>query len=167
MKLEKKTAQTLVFGLAVTMIAIGFKGFDPVEAKNSAGAALIDSEWENCLRTHFEKRLFNYIDASKDQEKSLDALFKQHMDQTRPTREKLRAGAIELAELFASPSASSEQIEEKAKELRTLHESLADGRLANALKLRDMLSTEQRKLISERVISRLEGNQNHRGLKDF
>src|SRR5262249_23045053 len=129
------------------------------------GTAMIDAEWENCLRTHFEKRLFNYIDASDEQEKKLDALFKERQEETRPTREKLREGGVELAKMFAGEEATDDQIETRVKELRTMREKLADERLETALKVRHILNPEQRDLIAKRIINRLSGNEKHHFLK--
>jgi|SRR6516164_11755689 len=168
MKLEMKTLNrqlAWISLLAITSLACGFKVLAPAEAKHAAGAALIDAEWENCLRTHFEKRLFNFIDATDDQEKNLDALFKQRMEETRPVREKLREGLVDLAKMFASQDASDEQIQEKAKELRALNQELAGGRITIALKVRNILNPDQRKLISDRLIGRLSGNERDHFLK--
>lgn len=153
--------------LAIASIVIGLRTLEPADAKNAAGSALIDAEWENCLRTHFEKRLFNYIDASDEQEKKLDALFKQRQEETRPTREKLREGAVELTKMFAGNDATDEQIQTRVIELRTMREKLADERLETALKIRHILTPEQRDLIANRIICRLSSNQKQHFLKSF
>jgi Spy/CpxP family protein refolding chaperone len=168
MKIDRKTVNrqlTWISLLAITSIACGLKVLEPAEAKHTPEAALIDAEWENCLRTHFEKRLFNFIDATDDQQKNLDALFKNRMEETRPVREKLKVGLVELAKLFASADATDEQIQEKAKQLKELNEELAGGRITTALKIRNILDPDQRKLVSDRLISRLCGNERQHFLK--
>ena len=105
-----------------------------------------------------EKRLFTLISASDEQKKTLDTLFHQRMEESRPDREKLRNGVIELARLFESRQASNRDIEDKAQELRTLHDKIADERLKTALKVRDILTPEQREILSERVVERIAGN---------
>jgi Spy/CpxP family protein refolding chaperone len=168
MKLEIKTVNKQLIwlsALSIASMAIGVKALEPAYAKNPAGTSLIDAEWENSLRTHFEKRLFHYIDASDEQEKKLDALFKGRLEETRPTREKLREGAVELTKMYADEEATDDQIEAKVKELRAMREQLAEGRLKTALQVRHILTAEQRNLIGNRIINRLSENEKHPFMK--
>jgi Spy/CpxP family protein refolding chaperone len=151
-----KSRGMFVAFLAATIVAL-WQFANSVDAKEAA-TALIDADWENCLRNHMEKRLFTLISASDEQKKTLDTLFHQRMEESRPDREKLRNGVIELARLFESRQASNRDIEDKAQELRTLHDKIADERLKTALKVRDILTPEQREILSERVVERIAGN---------
>lgn len=164
MKIETRTWSKLSSTMAVltaVTLSVGWKTPDPAEARGPANGALIDVEWENAVSSHIEKRFFNLIDATDEQEKTLDALFKERLEQTRPTREKIKQGATELAQMFASPEATEQQIEDKAKEIRALRDKLADERIATVLKVRKILDPNQRKVLSDRMVNRLTSNRRH------
>jgi len=140
----------------------------PVWAGDSAGAtaSFIDKDFEVALRKHFQKRFFNLIDASEDQEKKISTVLEERMDATRPQREKLRAEAVELTQLMAS-NASDDQIVDKVHEVRELRNKLMDERLTTALKVRSFLKPEQRKTISDKIVGFLSGNARPRLLNNL
>jgi Spy/CpxP family protein refolding chaperone len=170
MKLEmnSQTKRTALIGIAL-IVGLGYGGrvLFPADAKEFGTAGLIDADWENCLRKHVEKRFFHLIEAREDQQKTLDALFKSRMEVSRPTRETLREGAVELAQLFASSDATDEQIEQKSKQLRALHEKLSDERIETALKVRGILDADQKKVLSDRITALLTGNEPPRLRRGF
>jgi periplasmic protein CpxP/Spy len=73
------------------------------------------------------------------------------MDATRPDREALRQGLLQLSNLMSSDDATDDQITQKAHELRALHEKINDQRLDSLLKVRKVLTKEQRNKINERI----------------
>jgi Spy/CpxP family protein refolding chaperone len=165
MKIDSKSKSKLVFASVLATGVFGVLQFaGSVDAKESA-AALIDADWENCLRSHIEKRFFNLISASEDQRKALDALFEKRMDETRPDREKLRGGAVEFVKLFENSQASDKDIESKAQELRTMREKIADERLKTALKVREILTPEQRQIVGERIVEKITANRKSQFLR--
>ncbi len=137
----------------------------PVWAVDAAtSGTYIDKEFEVALRKHFEKRFFNFIDASEKQQQQITELIDRRMDETRPQREKIRHEIVELSEMCAS-DASDEQVTEKAHQIRSLHEKLMDERLATALKVRALLTPDQRKAVSDKIVGVVTGQGRARFLR--
>ena len=86
-------------------------------------------------------------------------LFKKMCDANRSTREQVKQDAVDVANLMADQSATDEQIRNKVADIRKLREKLQDSRLDTALKVRAILTVEQRKVVSDRVIGFITGNQ--------
>jgi Spy/CpxP family protein refolding chaperone len=138
----------------------------PVFAVDDGGksAPFVDKEFEAALRKHLQKRFFNLIDASDSQREQITSLLDESREAVRPQREKLKSEAIELTELMEG-SSSEEQIRAKVQELRSLRDKLMDDRLTTALKVRALLKPEQRKLVSDKIVSLLNGSGRARMLR--
>ena len=138
----------------------------PVWADESVGAKapFVDKEFEQALRKHFQKRFFNFIDASDSQREQITALLEERMETCRPQREKLKSEAIQLPEMMAG-DASDEQVRNKLHELRDVRDKLMDERMTTALKVRTLLKPEQRKAVSDKIVALLSGNGRARMLR--
>jgi Spy/CpxP family protein refolding chaperone len=155
----RKTSLLLAFGTGALIVGAPFMA--PALAGPLNSDSLVDPEWETAVRKHVEKRFFNLIDATESQKSQLDDLFKQRVEGNRQNREQVKKGAVEVAQLMADDSASDEQIRNKVQEIRKLREQLMDSRLDTALKVRAILTKEQRKIVSNKVIGFITGNQRH------
>ncbi|MBS1955367.1 MAG: Spy/CpxP family protein refolding chaperone [Cyanobacteria bacterium SZAS-4] len=138
----------------------------PVWADDSTGAKapFVDKEFEGALRKHFQKRFFNFIDATDTQREQITALLDERMEVCRPQREKLKNEAIQLSEMMAG-DASDEQVRNKLHELRDMRDKLMDERMTTALKVRNMLKPEQRKEVSDKIVALISGNGRTRMLR--
>lgn len=154
---SKKTSLVLAFGAGALIVSAPFVA--PALAGPLNSDSLVDPEWESAVRKHVEKRFFNLIDATDSQKTQLDDLFKKMCDANRTTREQVKQGAVDVANLMADQSATDEQIRNKVADIRKLREKLQDSRLDTALKVRAILTVEQRKVVSDRVIGFITGNQ--------
>jgi len=119
---------------------------------------LIDSDFDAAVGKFLVKRFCKRIGATPEQTTKLSALVSQTRESTRPEREQLREGALELSELYASDEATDEQVKAKALELRAVHEKIMDERLQAALKARQVLSHEQREKINKRISDFITGD---------
>ena len=133
----------------------------PVFAGGALAPKLIDKPFEECLIRHFQTRFFNRIDATKEQRQKLADIFAERSDETRPMREELRQGLLELNELMAQKDTSDQQIIDKAHQLRELRNKMMDERLKSVLMVRDVLTQGQRELISSRISGLISGQWNH------
>jgi Spy/CpxP family protein refolding chaperone len=149
------TKKTLALSLVV-MAPLACWTVQQVEAGNST-APLIDKDFEVAMRKFVTKRFYNRIDATDDQRQKLDALFAGTQEKTRPLREQLRQGLLDVSELSASNDATDEQILAKVKELRAIHEQVSDARIDAMLKARKVLTAEQRQMINKRVSEAITG----------
>ncbi|HEY9756614.1 MAG TPA: Spy/CpxP family protein refolding chaperone [Oculatellaceae cyanobacterium] len=122
-------------------------------------AQFIDKDFEMALKKHFERRFFDRINASDEQREKISALLSARLEATRPLREELRAGALELTELMGADTPDT-TLTEKAHNLRDKRDKLADERLQTILKVRALLTAEQRKQISNRIADALSGGSN-------
>jgi Spy/CpxP family protein refolding chaperone len=141
---------TLTLGLAVYIPA--------AEAGKAAGEALIDGDFEEAMLKHFERRFFKRIDATDEQRTTMSEIFLKQMQSSRSQREAIRRKLIDLSDFIAADGSTDEQIKEKVAELRTMHEKLMDTRVDTALKVRQVLTPEQRKTIADRIANLLSGN---------
>lgn len=153
----RKTSLVLAFGAGALIVGTPF--IAPVLAGPLNSDSLVDPEWENAVRKHVEKRFFNLIDATDSQKSQLDDLFKQRVEGNRQNREQVKKGVVEVAQLMADDSATDEQIRSKVKEIQKVRQQLIDSRLDTALKVRAILTKEQRQIVSNKVISFITGNQ--------
>jgi len=151
----------LVLGttLLVATLTLGMAVYIPAaEAGKSAGENLIDGDFEEAMLKHFEKRFFKRIDASEEQQTALSAIFLKQMQGSRSRREEIRHKLIDLSDSFAADGTSDDQIKEKVLEVRTMREKLMDTRVDTALRVRQVLTPEQRKTIADRIANLLSGN---------
>ena len=145
--------------LLVATLTLGMAVYIPVaEAGKSAGENLIDGDFEEAMLKHFEKRFFKRIDASEEQQTALSAIFLKQMQGSRSRREEIRHKLIDLSDSFAADGTSDDQIKEKVLEVRTMREKLMDTRVDTALRVRQVLTPEQRKTIADRIANLLSGN---------
>ncbi|MBX9949598.1 MAG: periplasmic heavy metal sensor [Candidatus Obscuribacterales bacterium] len=154
---NRKTSLVLALGAGALIVGAPFVA--PALAGPLNSDSLVDPEWESAVRKHVEKRFFHLIDATEAQQAQLDDLFKKMCDSNRSTREQVKQGAVDVANLMADQSATEEQIRSKVADIRKLREKLQDSRLETALKVRAILTVEQRKVVSDRVIGFITGNQ--------
>jgi len=121
------------------------------------GIAIEDDEWSNCLRKHFEKKFFKRIDATKEQEEKLSALIDNAAQENQGMRAEIKEKALSLVDSFGGSNASDDELRRQVAELRTLHEKLMDRRLETALKVRAVMTPEQRKIVLEKFKQRFDG----------
>lgn len=106
-----------------------------------------DSELEEAVVKHALKRFFNRIDASENQKKEISELVNSKRKANQVKREALKTGMkdfVSSATRLDNSDSSSTTLRAKAKELRVLHEELMDDRLESFLKVRALLTGEQK-----------------------
>ncbi len=163
--LGKKTSAMLALGAGALIAGAPF--VTPALAGQLNSDSLVDPEWESAVRKHVEKRFFNLIDATDSQKTQLDDVLKQACDSNRSTREKVKEAAVDLSNMMADESVTDEQIRQKVAEIRKIREKLQDSRLDTALKVRAILNKDQRKIVSDRVVGFITGNQRQRFLRSM
>lgn len=161
----QKTSAALAFGAGALIAGAPFVA--PALAGPLNSDSLVDPEWESAVRKHVEKRFFNLIDATDSQKTQLDDLFKKMCDTNRSSREQVKQGAADVATMMADNSATDEQIRNKVADIRKLREKMQDTRLETALKVRAILTNEQRKVVSDRVVGFITGSQRPRLLRSM
>jgi Spy/CpxP family protein refolding chaperone len=137
--------------VALLLLIPAFTVVTQASIAGPAIGALIDKDFESAMRKFVTRRFFNRIDASEDQRAKLSAIIEKNMDESRPDREQFRQGVLDLSNLMASAEATDEQIKEKAGEVRSMKQKLADRRLSAALEVRKVLTVAQRQKINSRV----------------
>lgn len=142
--------------VAAMMVGVGNMA-QPVLASTGEAMKLVDKPFEECLIKHFQVRFFNRIDADVAQREKLSGIFVKRAEETRPLREQLRQGLLELNELMAQEGATDEQIIEKAHQVRDIRNKVMDERLKSALQVRAVLSQAQRQFISDKISGLITG----------
>src|SRR5262249_21392767 len=123
---DKSKINYLVVSAATAFLTLAFsKLAEPVFAQETSGSALlIEKEVEVAVCKHVQKRFFNLIQANAEQRSAIESLLGDGQERTRPMREELREGLLVLNGMVAGETASDSDIEQKAMELRSLHEKI-------------------------------------------
>lgn len=153
--MKRSRMQTVCLWSLILAVPIGMFVSQASSARDVAAAVSIDKDFETCVRKFVSRRFYHRIDATEVQKEKLDAIWSATMDSTRPEREQLRRGLLELSDLMAQDDATDEQITQKAHELRALHEKIQDERLISVLKARKVLTQEQKKKLHDRLTDAL------------
>lgn len=154
----------LLAAAAFAVLAPVNLGFSPALAAPANSGSLIDKDFEVALRKFVSKRFFNRIDATNDQREKLSAIFSDTQESTRPDRESLRQGLIDLSSMMANDKVNDEDIAKKVHELRELRSRIMDKRLSAALAARKVLTAEQRQKIHDKITEVLTGGLKPRAI---
>lgn len=162
--MNKKTKNLAVQSLlAVSFFSLGYLGavttdpafaMDPVSPQMTTG----DPQLREALKNHFINKFFKLIDASESQKKELNTLFDEQCQFAGPIREKMRSRGLKLADMIADDSVSDQALLAEADELKAMKEEIATGRRNTMIKVRSILTKEQKELIANRIKARLTGN---------
>lgn len=150
---HKYTAISLAAG--AVMLAAGSNLAAWAEKSSEEGGLLIsqmqqsggDPEFEEAVVKHILKRFFNRIDANDSQRKEISELVKDKRTANQAKRAALKVGIkdfLSAATSLDNSESSAATLRTKAKELRAMHEELMDDRLESFLKVRALLSSEQK-----------------------
>jgi Spy/CpxP family protein refolding chaperone len=159
--MQPNKTRNLLLGTALVAVVFGAGKLGlPALAADTAVAAgnLIDRDFQDACRKHFEKKFFHNIGATSEQQAKIDKLVENSMDETLPMREKLKQGLLDLNDMAAKDDTTDDQIVQKAHELRALHEQIADRRLQTVLAVRQELTGDQRKQIASRIKGLISGD---------
>lgn len=143
--------------LVATVLATGILSVAGYAETVTTTTPLIDSDFENSLVKHFEKRFFNRIDATSEQRHQLSEAISSRINATRPMREELRRQILDLTQLMADKDATDEQIIAKAHEVQEFSSKMVDERLKTALAVRSLLTQDQRQQISDQLSGLISG----------
>jgi Spy/CpxP family protein refolding chaperone len=155
MKFGRKTKMGAVILTLMSPALIG--SFTPSSAGTPVTGPLIDKDFEVAMRKFVAKRFFNRIDATAEQREKLSKIMADTQDETRPWREELRQGLLDLAGLMTDEKTSEDQIKAKVSELRSLHEKVQDRRLQAMLAARKILTNDQRQQLNGKFTELLTG----------
>jgi hypothetical protein len=111
-----------------------------------------DPELQKALVKHLLKRFYSRIDASSAQRKEISQLVDERMVANESKREAMRAGLKEFLQMSATldgSNSSNTALKEKAHQLRVAHAALNDDRLETFLKIRALLSDEQKQKLQK------------------
>lgn len=158
-----KCGALATFTAVAASTAATLAAMQPAAAGNATTVTkLTDRPFEECLIKHFQARFFNRIDASTEQRQKLSDIFSRRAEQTRPFREQLRQGMLDLSDMMARDDVSDEQLTAKAHEVRQLREKVADERLKSVLAVRAVLTPAQRQQISGTISGLISGQWKRR-----
>lgn len=149
---------------ALVILAPALLSLPASKAGTPTASPLIDREFELALRKHLSKRFFSRIAATDEQKEKLTKIMDDTQDSTRPLREQLRQGVLDLSAMLSDEKTSDEQIRNKVKDLKALHEQVQEKRLSALLELRKVLTADQRQKIHARFTELLSGGLRPRGL---
>ena len=131
----------ILLTIAVTFITISAAYAQPPERRG----------WEEkrAKREAFRKELSEKLNLSPEQQKLLDANRSEHRQKMQEISKSIQGKRSELREELEKPALDMEKIKVKHSELKTLFSSMLDLRLEGILKASEILTPEQRKIMSE------------------
>ncbi|CAN5212943.1 hypothetical protein BH11CYA1_BH11CYA1_35610 [soil metagenome] len=156
---HKYTALSLVAG--AVMLGAGTNLAAWAEKSGAAEEGLViaqgqisgaDPEFQQAVVKHVLKRFFNRIDASDSQKNDISELINGKVKSNQAKREALKAGMkdfLSSAATLDNSASSDSTLRAKAKELRVMHEELMDDRLESFLKVRALLTGEQKEKLHD------------------
>ena len=111
-----------------------------------------DPEFQEALVKHILKRFFNRIDATDNQRQEITELVNNKRKSNQARRDALKAGVkdfLSSATTLDNSEKSDSTLRTKAKELRVQHQELMDDRLESFLKVRALLTSEQKEKLHD------------------
>lgn len=144
--------------IAAMLVVPAIAGLAQAAFAGPLAGSLIDKDFETALRKFATKRFFNRIDATDEQRTKISTLMDKTMEDTRPDREQVRQGLLNLSDLMASKDATDDQIKAKVGEVKALRQKIQDRRLTTVLEVRKILTQDQRQKIHDRVQDLISGN---------
>ncbi len=144
-----------IVALAVASLTIGWQ-LSPIFASDndSPGTQSEENDWRNAVRRHFQQKLFKSIDATKDQQDKLAAIFGDAMENNRGLNSQLKEKVSAILDGFGEEKTTNEQLKQQAADFRAVRDKLFDARLDAALKARTVLTTEQKKTLADKIRKR-------------
>ncbi len=103
-----------------------------------------DPEFEQAKIKHIAKVISNKVEATPDQQKQISEIISSSHQECCPLKDDLRKQVHDMHELMSDPKSSDDQIKAQSQQVRASHEKLADQKLDTMLKIRDVLTPEQR-----------------------
>ena len=149
--------------LAVACFSAGFLGatqLNPAFAEKAGllEGATVSPELRTALKNHILNRFFKLIDATEEQKSSIDGLVNEQMEYANPIREKMRASGLKIADMVADESVSDSELLNEIEKVNGLKDQIAEKRRKNILKIRSLLTKEQKEVVSLKIKSMLTGN---------
>ncbi len=148
-KIWHKLALTSVSSIAACASGAALISAWADDGQGKADTALeqADPEFQEAIVKHIIKRFCTRIDATAAQKKEITALVEKRREANSSERAALRAGLKDFMHAAGSLENSPESdksLRDKAASLRVMHEKLMDDRLETFLKIRAMLTSEQK-----------------------
>lgn len=148
--------------LAIACMSIGFVGatqLNPAFAEDALmKGASASPELRVAIKNHILNKFFKLIEASDEQKSSINTLVTKQMDYATPIRQKMKAHGIKIADMVADESVSDEQLLSEIEKVNSLKDQIAERRRKNILKIRSLLTKDQKEIVSLKIKSRLTGN---------
>jgi Spy/CpxP family protein refolding chaperone len=141
-----------IVALAIASLAIGWQ-LSPIFASenDSATSQSEENDWHNAVRRHFQQKFFKTIDATKDQQDKLSAIFGDAMENNHGLNSQLKEKVSAILDGFGEERTTNEQLRQQAADFRALRDKLFDARLDATLKARALLTAEQKKTLADTI----------------
>lgn len=143
---SKVLKATVFLSIAATIPFVGWSytyADEPTSTSWEETTTTVHSGNEHCCKKEF----FERIKATPEQQTKLSKIFEDAKADKAPLKEQLRAQEHELHQLVASKDATDDQITSQFKKVQLLREGLMDKHLGTMLKVRAVLTPEQRGLM--------------------
>jgi Spy/CpxP family protein refolding chaperone len=105
------------------------------------------------------ERLFEQLDLTPEQSEQIDTIQQQSQADTESLRQELQQAHQQMRSLMAG-NTNVDELRQQHQELQTLHQQLGDQRFETMLKVREVLTPDQRSQMSDLI-------QQHRGRRGF
>jgi Spy/CpxP family protein refolding chaperone len=150
-----KWGRKSIVALAIASMTMGWQ-LSPIFASDSDSTTSQseDSDWHKAVRRHFQQKFFKSIDATKEQQDKLSAIFGDAIDSNRGLNSQLKEKVSAIIDGFSEEGTTNEQLRQQAAEFRAVRDKLFDARLDAVLKARAVLNAEQKKTFADKIKKR-------------
>ncbi|MDR3613424.1 MAG: periplasmic heavy metal sensor [Candidatus Obscuribacterales bacterium] len=117
-----------------------------------------DSSWHRQILEHIEHRIFKIVHASEEQKEKLTSIFNSTYEQNADVRNELKAKVLSLSKAYADDNVTNDQIKDQITAINDLRAKLRSKRVEALLSAREVLTSKQRQILSERLSERFSDN---------
>jgi len=155
MKISNRQYLLIAVALTLTLAAglgLTAQAGEPEAISDSKANIEVDPEFADAVVNHLLKRFFNKIDATERQRSEITNLVVSKRVANAAKRKALKTEMKDFMQSTAeldNSSQSDKTLREKAHTLRAMYEELMDDRLETFLKIRTMLTAEQKKTLNK------------------
>jgi Spy/CpxP family protein refolding chaperone len=124
---------------------------------STVGSVAADGEtgWQRQIFERVEHRIFKIVHANEQQKEKLTSIFNSTYELNADLRKDLKSRVLALSKTYADDSVTNDQIKEQVTAINDVRAKLNSKRLDALIAAREVLSSKQRQMLSERLNERL------------
>ena len=159
-----KKRDFIIVSALVLSIGTGFTAFGQEAGKKEMKKEMSESDREALYR----KKIAELPNITQDQISQLEAMRKQQRESLDPIKKQMKELHLQMREIKSSQDMKFEEMKNMIEEMGSLQTNMKITRLQNSMKMRDILTKEQREALhAERKALHSERKAYHKEKKEY